>query len=143
MKDVTPPPAPTREQFTAPEPIRAPTEAEERKADRMAERFAQTGEKPGDDDYEDSGRAGDLSPPDPTPEATREGTDSAANPLPEWPPQPTYVAVKAAADTITDTEVLRAWALANEANIAKLSKIPQVNARNAISDRRAELEEVK
>jgi hypothetical protein len=92
---------------------------------------------------EDSGRAGDISPPDPTPEATREGTDSAANPLPEWPPQPTYVAVKAAADTITDTEVLRAWALANEANIAKLSKIPQVNARNAISDRRAELEEVK
>ncbi|MBN9497824.1 MAG: phage recombination protein Bet [Alphaproteobacteria bacterium] len=120
MKDVTPPPAPTREQFVAPEPAPEPTEADEREADRLTQRYAETGDTSG------------VEPQDePDPDA-----------LPPWPPQPTYKAVKEIADQITDPETLTAWALANEPNIARLAKIQQANARGAIADRRAELEAV-
>jgi len=49
MIDVTPPPPPTREQFADPvteATPAAPSEADERAADRMAEHYAQTGERP-------------------------------------------------------------------------------------------------
>ncbi len=121
MIDVTPPPAPKREQFhSSEEPAPEPTEADEREADRLTQRYAETGDTSGAEPQDE---------PDP-------------GALPPWPPQPTYKAVKEIADQITDAETLTAWALANEPNIAKLAKIPQANARGAIADRRAELEAV-
>lgn len=116
MIDVTPPPAPTREQFREP-PEPAPvviTEADEREADRMTERYAETGD----------------TAPEPEPEET----------LPDWPEPTNYNTVREAAAKIHDPVALAEWAQRHEGKIAALAKIPQANVRGAISDRRAELE---
>lgn len=151
MKDVTPPPAPTRQQFTpAAEPGAAPTEADERAADRMTERYAQTGDTSAADEGEDEKELGpateapEQSPPGATsanPKAMREGRDSAATP--PFPPGGDLDAVRATLAGIATNDTVNAWEEAHADAIKKLATIRMKNVRQAITDRRVEINEAE
>jgi phage recombination protein Bet len=151
MIDVTPPPAPTRQQFApAAEPAARPTEADERAADRMTERFAQTGDTRAADEGEDEKELGpateapEQSPPGATsanPKAMREGRDSAATP--PFPPGGDLDAVRATLAGIATNDAVNAWEEAHADAIKKLATIRMKNVRQAITDRRVEINEAE
>lgn len=154
MIDVTPPPAPSRQQFTpASEPAAPPTEADERAADRMAEQYARTGAiqpigEEGPELYEkESGRAPEApesSPPGATgalPVGEREGTDSAAARVPPFPAGGDLAAVRATLAGIATFEGVNVWEETHAEAIKKLPAIRQKNVRQEITDRRAEINE--
>jgi hypothetical protein len=85
----------------------------------------------------DSGRAGDISPPDPTPEATREGTDSAATDEPLDPK-----ACRTLIGTM-DADAIALWVVRNEAKIQALAPSARNIVRAAIADRKTALGEPK
>jgi phage recombination protein Bet len=130
MKDVTPPPAPTRQQFApAAEPAAPPTEADERAADRMTERFAQTGDTRATDEGEGV--------PGGEPE-----TESATN-IPPFPPGGDLDAVRATLAGIATFEAVNAWEEAHAETIKKLPTIRAKNVRQEITDRRAAINEAE
>jgi hypothetical protein len=86
-----------------------------------------------DEAAEDSGRAGDISPPDPTPEATREGTDSAATDEPLDPK-----ACRTLIGTM-DADAITLWVVRNEAKIQALAPSARNIVRAAIADRKTAL----
>ena len=132
MKDVTPPPAPSREQFARrpdPEPAAAPTEADERAADRMTERYAQTG---------------DTTAAEETPETEDASAPEVKEPTPEIPPFPAggdLAAVRATLAGIATFEAVNAWEEAHAEAIKKLPTIRAKNVRQEITDRRAAINE--
>jgi phage recombination protein Bet len=140
MKDVTPPPAPTREQFQTPEPVRAPTPAEEEAADRAAAQFAQTGNGPESEPTDDP--AGD-----PQPEVSAPQQQAAAPVLAPLAEKPTAEDIKlwlaklakALADA-TSVEDVNAIDEAAKAPLARCTATQGRNARMDIARRRVELQ---
>jgi phage recombination protein Bet len=148
MIDVTPPPAPTRDQFvgqaaaaqtTAAEPVRAPTPAEEEAADRAAAQFAQTGTAPAGEPGDDP--AGEPQPEDSAPQQT------AAPVLAPLAEKPTAEDIKlwlALLDkALAEADNVKTVNAIDEAAKAPLARCTATQARNArmnISRRRVELQ---